>query len=266
MLVRSIAVLVGAVGVSTPALAGPEWTEMGDAGSTLPTAETPTGMGPLAGIKGQLNGAPPPRGASDPADFEDVYRIFIQNPQMFSAIIGPNDSGEPTFDTQLWLFDRFGDGVLANDDNSVAGMNGESGFFNTSTDGSGAAVDFPGVYFLAISGAGNNPRNDANVSIFNFTMPNEVSGPDGAPVARRLFNWQGVGAVGEYTIQLTGVGFVPPPKAADFNADGCVDASDLAILLAGWGTSKRTDLNADGLTNADDLAILLAAWGCDPTT
>lgn len=266
MLARSIAVFAAAVGLSAPALAGPEWTEMGDAGSTLPGAETPIGMGPLAGIKGELNGAPPPRGATDMADFEDVYRIFIENPKNFSAFIVPNDNGTPTFDTQLWLFDRQGDGVLANDDNTAAGVNGESGFLNFATDGTGAVVDMPGVYFLALSGAGNDARNDVNQRIFNFAVPNEVSGPDGVPgAARRLVQWTGAGDIGEYTIALTGVIFLPPPEAADFNADGCVDSADLAVLLAGWGNGGRTDLNADGLTDAGDLAVLLAAWGCDPT-
>lgn len=50
--------------------------------------------------------------------------------------------------------------------------------------------------------------------------------------------------------------FVNP---ADLNADGAVDANDLAILLAAWGGAE-VDLNADGVTDAADLAILLAAW------
>jgi len=256
---------VAALALAVPvAHAGPEWTEMNDAGSTLPDAETPTGTGPLAGLKGTLSGSPPPRGTAM-ADFEDVFRVFIDDPKNFSAFVSPNNDGTPTFDTQLWLFDRTGDGVIANDDNSMAGMNGESGFFNAATDGTGAIVEFPGVYFLAISGAGNAPRNQINQRIFNFGVPGEVSGPDGAfGSTARLDNWQGMGAIGNYTVQLTGVTFLPPAEAADFNHDDCVDADDLAILLAGWGGSVRTDLNADGITDATDLAILLAAWGCAP--
>ncbi len=121
------------------------------------------------------------------------------------------------------------------------------------------------MYFIAISGAGNHPRNPINQRIFDFATPGEVSGPDGAlGSSRRLGSWQGMGATGSYTLQLTGVTFLPPAEAADFNHDDCVDADDLAILLAGWGGSIRTDLNADGITDAGDLAILLAAWGCAP--
>lgn len=46
----------------------------------------------------------------------------------------------------------------------------------------------------------------------------------------------------------------------DFNGDGNVDASDLAVLLNGWGGAGG-DLNADGTTDAADLAVLLNAWG-----
>ena len=50
---------------------------------------------------------------------------------------------------------------------------------------------------------------------------------------------------------------------ADFNGDLAVDGSDLAILLAAWGTSGA-DLTGDGNTDGSDLAVLLAAWGVCP--
>jgi hypothetical protein len=46
---------------------------------------------------------------------------------------------------------------------------------------------------------------------------------------------------------------------ADINADGVVDAIDLAFLLAAWNTPNG-DLNGDGNTLGDDLAVLLAQW------
>ena len=45
----------------------------------------------------------------------------------------------------------------------------------------------------------------------------------------------------------------------DFDGDGIVGGSDLAIYLARWGTPDG-DLNGDGLSNSEDLAILLANW------
>ena len=51
----------------------------------------------------------------------------------------------------------------------------------------------------------------------------------------------------------------PPPVDGDLNGDGVVDATDLAALLAAWGTASG-DINDDGTTDALDLAALLANW------
>ena len=54
---------------------------------------------------------------------------------------------------------------------------------------------------------------------------------------------------------------------ADFNADGSVNAFDLALLLGSWGPCPDprddcpADLDGDGNVNAFDLAILLGSWG-----
>ncbi|MBI1304404.1 MAG: hypothetical protein GC172_11555 [Phycisphaera sp.] len=81
-------------------------------------------------------------------------------------------------------------------------------------------------------------------------------------------------AAGEYVLELkrqTGtqsaqpvaVAWYMPPTApnADFDGDGTVGATDLAILLTQWGTSGSADLNGDGTVSAADMAELLAAWG-----
>lgn len=220
---RSAACVVLAFAVT--AHAGPEWTEMGDAGSLPSDAQTPMspGDGPIAIINGNLTGDPGGRGVPD---FEDVYRIVIKDFENFSAFIVPNVSGATTFDTQLFLFDEFGLGILGNDDVAGASPNGESGFGNMATDGSGAAVTQNGVYFLAISGAGNAPLNPLDEPIFNFADPFEVSGPDGS-FPPELFNWSGPGAIGEYTIQLTGASFLPAPGAAGL------------LALAGLSVTRR---------------------------
>jgi len=58
-------------------------------------------------------------------------------------------------------------------------------------------------------------------------------------------------------------GFVLTPRApADFNADGAVNAADLALLLGAWGTRDLVfDLDGDGVVGAADLGALLGAWG-----
>jgi len=48
---------------------------------------------------------------------------------------------------------------------------------------------------------------------------------------------------------------------ADLNGDGCVDSSDLAILLAAWGAPGDADIDGSGVTDSSDLAVVLAAWG-----
>lgn len=57
--------------------------------------------------------------------------------------------------------------------------------------------------------------------------------------------------------------------SADFNGNGVVDGTDLAVVLAAWGpcagASCSADINRDGSVNGLDLTALLAAWGpCGP--
>jgi hypothetical protein len=55
--------------------------------------------------------------------------------------------------------------------------------------------------------------------------------------------------------------------AADFNADGFVNASDLSLLLSVWGATLASgvgDVTHNGTVDAGDLSILLSLWGaCD---
>lgn len=52
------------------------------------------------------------------------------------------------------------------------------------------------------------------------------------------------------------------PCPADLDGNGEVGGSDLAVLLAAWGTDDpEADLTGNGTVGGEDLAILLAAWG-----
>ncbi|MDZ4830177.1 MAG: hypothetical protein SGJ09_08285 [Phycisphaerae bacterium] len=53
------------------------------------------------------------------------------------------------------------------------------------------------------------------------------------------------------------------PCPGDLDASGSVNASDLGILLGGWG-GVLGDINGDGTTDAIDLGLLLGAWGACP--
>lgn len=50
------------------------------------------------------------------------------------------------------------------------------------------------------------------------------------------------------------------PCPGDLNGNGAVSATDLSILLGGWGT-PAADIDGNGTTDAADLAILLGSWG-----
>jgi len=47
---------------------------------------------------------------------------------------------------------------------------------------------------------------------------------------------------------------------ADFDGDGLVNATDMAILLSAWGGGGTPDLTGDGVVNAADITGLLAQW------
>ena len=50
---------------------------------------------------------------------------------------------------------------------------------------------------------------------------------------------------------------------ADINEDGCVDAIDLGMIFAGWGSDDwRLDLNGDGVVGPLDHSLILVNWGC----
>ena len=72
-------------------------------------------------------------------------------------------------------------------------------------------------------------------------------------------SWQNT-PVGDPLARVT---LAPPGSPADLSGDRRVDATDLAILIAAWG-SADADLNGDGDTGASDLAALIAAWGPAP--
>jgi hypothetical protein len=60
----------------------------------------------------------------------------------------------------------------------------------------------------------------------------------------------------EVTVSVSGGGMASP---ADLSGDGCVDATDLAVLIGAWAT-PNADLDGDNNTGASDLAQLIGAW------
>ncbi|MFO0828930.1 MAG: hypothetical protein U0572_12385 [Phycisphaerales bacterium] len=201
-----LAALLAAGVAAAPAWAGPTFEEIPDAGSTPGTSQPVTGpSGGVGRIKGELNGT------ADSPDFEDVYLINIVDPIGFSATVDPTGTN---FDTQLWLFNVNGFGLLSNDNNPLAFPTIFSRVAPPATDGTGQIVPGPGLYLLAISSKENKPLSGAG-PIFNDQSSNgtEVSGPDGVGASQPLQTWSHApGTVaGQYSINLTGVDFLELP-------------------------------------------------------
>ena len=184
--------------------------EQGDAGSRLDTAQAvPPGL--LTTITGTTT-------LNNPID---MYQIMITDPFGFSAWTS-GDQGGPggsaSFNTQLWLFDSDGMGVLANDDNP-GGAPFHSGITVPATDGTAAGPTEPGFYFLAISGFDNDPFS-LDGEIFDTVSLDEISGPDGPGGLLPVSGWGFFGGSGTYEIFLTGAAGVPEPATVSLLALG----------------------------------------------
>jgi hypothetical protein len=182
----------------------------GDAGD-LPESSQSTGSDAIPVIRGQLD-----------ADDVDMYAIYIEDPATFSA----TTVGGATFDTQLWLFDANGKGVVANDD--FTGL-------QSRIDNTAGCITAPGVYYLAIS---RYARNAAGCEGGGIWVGRTNNCPDGAEATSRVASWfNSTSAAGEYRISLTGVRGAtrgdpadcppPPDDRWDEQANGGGDAGDL---------------------------------------
>lgn len=209
---QSAVVWVAVGAAASVSLAGPDWSEVSDAGSFAGLAQSPVGIGAINTISGALS-----LGVQVP-DFEDMYFIRIVDPVNFRArILGGG------FDAKLYLFTPSGGsalGLLGN----ANGPGGENALLlGAATDASGAAVPAIGDYYLSVCGAGDIPVSSGG-GIYSITGT-EISGPDGPGGALSHSAWNGVGQTGEYVIELQGVVFVPAPgSVALLGGLGCLMA------------------------------------------
>jgi hypothetical protein len=229
MRVRKSPITVGSsvlavLAISSWLWAGPDIIEnaTGDAGSLPANAKELLGNGALNSITGKLDGLP----FAGTPDFEDMYLINITSPATFTAT---TMGGVTNFNTQLWLFEASGLGLLANDD-VVGGPLGVSRMTGAADDGTGATISAAGLYYLAISGFDNDPASLTG-PIFLQAVTTEISGPDGTGGSTPVNNWVAAAGAdtGDYTIFLEGVEFVPTPVPAASNVALIVLAAGLAI-------------------------------------
>lgn len=206
---------------ASAALAGPDWVERNDAGSTVATAQRIVGEGQLHSVSGETSA-----GLGQP-DYEDMYIFRITDPSTFKlTIVNAN------FNASLWLFNlsqaNEAFGLLGNLSGDGEGWN--PSLSAISTDDSGASVNAPGVYAFAVSGEGRIPVS-MHGALFSFDWSGELSGPDGPGGNLPHTGWSGEGATGSYTISVEGATFVEVP------APGVMAVGGLA--LAGAGLRRR---------------------------
>lgn len=165
----------------------------GDAGRLLSTAEIITGNEIITQIRGRLgrdNGV-------------DMYGIYIPDPGDFRATVRDNGNTTVT-DTQLFLFDSDGFGIVANDDFNNPNIQSRIRPF---------AGD-PGLYFLAITAYNTDPRSDGGRIFPNQPFTAQL-GPTGPGGGETLTSWRqrsaDSGDIGNYRINLRGATTVSEP-------------------------------------------------------
>jgi hypothetical protein len=189
--------------------------EQGDAGELPATSQKVGPPGPLTSIEGTTSGS----------QDRDVFQICLTGGGNFSAEtrkIPPEDG--TNFDSQLFLLDKDGKGVYANDDHD--GRNPGPSTLPANHD---LTPRTPDVYYLAISHFDFDPVSSAGRIFPNASTG--VVGPTGSGGHRSMTGWMGVGGSpgGSYTIFLTGAkscipDTAPPQIALRAPEDGAVFA------------------------------------------
>lgn len=187
--------------IGMPAVAD-EWIEMGDAPPLIPgQAVTGPPKTDVDFIHGSFLGA----------DDVDLYQIFIHTPRNLNISTVDFTSA----DTQLFLFDINGDGVTHNDDNVQPGVGLQSRLTSQ-------FITSPGIYYLAITQFNNDPFNPDDDLIWNNEPFRSERQPDGPGAPGPLHGWttSNFGAANTYSIEMSGVHFVPEPGALSLLALG----------------------------------------------
>lgn len=215
MLTRCSLVAVLIALLTSGSAAAVTWTEVGDAGKLLDTAQE-TGTGTLTGIDTDL------ASATD----VDLFRFLV----IGQGEVTITTSGE--FDTQLFLFDASGLGIAANDD---------------FTDGSGnsliTAELSTGYYYLGVSLFDVDP-----VSATGLIFPNEqgeLLGPTGPGGEDPLSGWVTLGESVDAVVSIEYL-FIPTTLLVLGSLESVPAPSSLVLLAAGVGVLVVRRLRSRG--------------------
>jgi hypothetical protein len=234
------------IGALTLSASAQIWYEQGDAGDLPETAQS-TGSGLLTQIRGSLD-----------VNDVDMYAIYITDPAAFSA----STVGGATWDTQLFLFDANGVGVVAEDD---------TGGLQSTIDNTAGCITAPGLYYLAITRYNKDPLGCNDGDLW-FTNDNNC--PNGPDSSSRVDIWTGsILTAGSYTIFLTGVAGAtagdpadcrPSFEGWDETANGGGDAGDLPETAQSTGSGALPAIR--GTIGAANDVDVYAIYISDPST
>jgi hypothetical protein len=208
---RGLWTFLALTALTATALAQVDWTEQGDAGDLPETAQA-TGTDtstPLSSISGALA-----------ADDVDMFAIYIADPSAFQA---ETNTETTDFDSQLWLFDVNGNGIVHDDDSA--------GRLRSRITNANNCIPGPGTYYIAISRFNRDPRDCNDIAIWTGTANAcAVAG------SSRVASWTGTTSAGTYQIVLQGAftsplgadpADCPPFDGWDESDNGGGDAGDL---------------------------------------
>lgn len=195
-------------------------TESADAGEFLfnagNTDTQPTGTS-LTGITGNIN----------PGGDIDLFQIFIPVGTFTASTVGGTD-----IDSQLFLFDSSGIGVVANNDN-----------FPSLQSTISISISSAGNYYFGISTVGFNPQSSGGPIFTIDPITGGVADPSnpGSGSSSPLSSWSADGfpETGGYSINVSGAEFVgPSATAVPFEFNPTLGVLMLTIWSA-WELKKR---------------------------
>jgi hypothetical protein len=241
---RGLWTFLALTALTATALAQVDWTEQGDAGDLPETAQA-TGTDtstPLSTISGALD-------ASD----VDMFAIYIADPSAFQA---ETNTTTTNFDSQLWLFDVNGNGIVHDDDSA--------GSLRSRITNANNCIPGPGTYYIAISRYNRDPRDCNDIAIWTGTANAcAVAG------SSRVASWTGTTIAGTYQIVLQGAftsplgadpADCPPFDGWDESDNGGGDAGDLPETAQSTGSDPITKIRGTigGANDVDVYAIYIS--------
>lgn len=220
------------IGLASGDAIADRWTDdacIADSGDLPASAQVPVGSGPLNTIVGAMTSG---------ADV-DMFKIDICDINTFTA----STVGGTTADSQLWLFNLDGTGVMHNDDWGGGGL--QSRLHNTT-----GILTTPGEYYLAISGYNRDAIDANSARLFPDTPFTTLHVPTNF---NPIVGWTGTGGTWTYAIALTGVCF---PGGG---GGGCDPGCSIADLTFSGGTLEEPGC-PDGQLTLEDILVFIDAY------